>query len=80
MAVTLQEQAKALGDPTRHRIFRYVADADRPIDVAELTAHFALITTRSASTWPSSSALTSSPSPGRRAPAAAVPGSSTVCT
>jgi len=39
---TLQEQARALGDPTRHSVFRYVADADRPVDVAELTAHFGL--------------------------------------
>jgi predicted ArsR family transcriptional regulator len=39
---TLQEQARALGDPTRHAIFRYVADADAPVDVAELTNHFAL--------------------------------------
>jgi predicted ArsR family transcriptional regulator len=37
MTTTLQEQARALGDPTRHGIFRYVADADRPVDVAELT-------------------------------------------
>lgn len=41
-AVTLQEQARALGDPTRHEIFRYVADAGRPVDVAELTAHLGL--------------------------------------
>ena len=40
--VTLQKQAKALGDPTRHRIFRYLADADRPVDVAELTSQFGL--------------------------------------
>jgi predicted ArsR family transcriptional regulator len=39
---TLQQQARALGDPTRHRIFRYVADADGPVGVAELTAHFGL--------------------------------------
>ena len=39
---TLQEQARALGDPTRHAVFRYVADAGRPVDVAELTAHFRL--------------------------------------
>jgi predicted ArsR family transcriptional regulator len=39
---TLQEQARALGDPTRHAIFRYVADAGTPVDVAELTTHFAL--------------------------------------
>lgn len=37
---TLQEQARALGDPTRHAIFRYVADASTPVDVAELTSHF----------------------------------------
>jgi predicted ArsR family transcriptional regulator len=41
-AVTLQEQARALGDPTRHAIFEYVADADGPVDVAELTGHFGL--------------------------------------
>jgi predicted ArsR family transcriptional regulator len=40
--MTLQEQARALGDPTRHGVFRYIADADRPVDVAELTAHFEL--------------------------------------
>ncbi|HQH08088.1 MAG TPA: helix-turn-helix domain-containing protein [Phycicoccus sp.] len=34
---TTQEQAKALGDPTRHAIFRYVLEADEPIGVAELT-------------------------------------------
>ncbi len=39
---TLQEQARALGDPTRYGIFRYVVDASRPVDIAELTAHFAL--------------------------------------
>jgi predicted ArsR family transcriptional regulator len=39
---TLQQQARALGDPTRHRIFRFIADGDRPADVAELTAHFGL--------------------------------------
>lgn len=42
MATTLQEQARALGDPTRHAIFRYVADAARPVDIAELTAHFGI--------------------------------------
>ena len=35
----LQEQARALGDPTRHRIFGYVADADHAVGVAELTEH-----------------------------------------
>jgi predicted ArsR family transcriptional regulator len=38
----LQEQARALGDPTRHAIFRYVVDAGRPVDIAELTDHFGL--------------------------------------
>jgi predicted ArsR family transcriptional regulator len=37
----VQEQARALGDPTRFKVFRYLADADQPVDVAELTAHFA---------------------------------------
>lgn len=40
--VTLQQQARALGDPTRHGIFRYLADADGPVGVAELTAHLGL--------------------------------------
>lgn len=40
--VDLQVQAKALGDPTRHGIFRYIADAAEPVDVAELTDHFGL--------------------------------------
>ena len=39
---TLQQQARALGDPTRHHIFRYIADSDRPADVSEMTAHFGL--------------------------------------
>jgi predicted ArsR family transcriptional regulator len=39
---TLAEQARALGDPTRHAIFRYVAEADEPVGIAELTAHFEL--------------------------------------
>ena len=33
----VQRQAKALGDPTRHAIFRAVADAPGPVDVAALT-------------------------------------------
>jgi predicted ArsR family transcriptional regulator len=37
---TLQLQARALGDPTRHAIYRYVADARKPVGIAELTAHF----------------------------------------
>lgn len=39
---TLQQQARALGVPTRHAIFRYVADAAEPVGIAELTAHFGL--------------------------------------
>ena len=39
---TLQEQARALGDPTRHAVFRYVADSGSAVDVAELTEHFGL--------------------------------------
>jgi predicted ArsR family transcriptional regulator len=39
---TLQQQARALGDPTRHSIFRFIADSDRPADVIEMTAHFGL--------------------------------------
>ncbi len=35
--VPLQQEARALGDPTRHSIFRYIADAPGPVDVAELT-------------------------------------------
>ncbi|HET6951072.1 MAG TPA: helix-turn-helix domain-containing protein [Acidimicrobiales bacterium] len=42
MSTTLQQQARALGDPTRHAIFRYLVDAARPVGVAELTEHFAL--------------------------------------
>lgn len=42
MATDLQLQAKALGDPTRHRLFRYLADAPGPVTVAELTAHAGL--------------------------------------
>jgi predicted ArsR family transcriptional regulator len=38
----VQRQAKALGDPTRHAIFRAVADASGPIDVATLTERFEL--------------------------------------
>lgn len=35
----LQAQARALGDPTRWKIFRYVADSDLGADVAEITSH-----------------------------------------
>lgn len=37
---TLQQQARALGDPTRHAIFRYLAESSGSVDVAELTDHF----------------------------------------
>ena len=37
MTADRQLQAKALGDPTRHRLFRYIADAQGPVSVAELT-------------------------------------------
>lgn len=40
--VTLQEQAKALGDPTRFAIFRHVAEAPVPVGVAELTERLGL--------------------------------------
>lgn len=36
----VQQQAKALGDPTRHAIFRFVAAAVEPVGVAQLTEHF----------------------------------------
>jgi predicted ArsR family transcriptional regulator len=42
MAATLQQQARALGDVTRHNIFRYVADSDTPVDIVELTGQFGL--------------------------------------
>lgn len=37
---TLQQQARALGDPTRHAIFRLIVDAGDDVDVAGLTEHF----------------------------------------
>ncbi len=39
---TLQEQARALGDPTRHSIFGYIAEANAPVGVADLTGHLGL--------------------------------------
>ena len=33
-------QARALGDPTRHAVFRHVADAPEPLGIAELTERF----------------------------------------
>lgn len=41
-AQSLQVQARALGDPTRHAVFQYLADADAPVGVAELTDHLGL--------------------------------------
>lgn len=38
----IQRQARALGDPTRYDIFRYVADAVEPVRVAALAEHFGL--------------------------------------
>ncbi|MHB1087288.1 MAG: helix-turn-helix transcriptional regulator [Acidimicrobiales bacterium] len=38
MATTdTQREARALGDPTRYRLFRYIAEAPEPVSVAELT-------------------------------------------
>lgn len=37
MDKSLQQEARALGDPTRHKIFRYIGDAAEPVGVAELT-------------------------------------------
>jgi predicted ArsR family transcriptional regulator len=39
---SLQKQARALGDATRHAIFRRIADAADPVGVADLNAHFPL--------------------------------------
>ena len=39
---TLQQQARALGDPTRYAIYRYVADSDASVGIAELTEHLKL--------------------------------------
>jgi predicted ArsR family transcriptional regulator len=36
----VQRQARALGDPTRYEIFRYVARSPEPVRVAALTEHF----------------------------------------
>ncbi|MHB1975116.1 MAG: helix-turn-helix domain-containing protein [Acidimicrobiales bacterium] len=38
----LQHEARALGDPTRHSLFRYIADAPHAVGVAELTDHVRL--------------------------------------
>jgi predicted ArsR family transcriptional regulator len=39
---SLQQQARALGDPTRHTVFAYIRDAAHEVDVAELTQHLGL--------------------------------------
>ena len=41
-AADIQREARALGDPTRHRLFRYIVDAKRPVGVAELTSYVQL--------------------------------------
>ena len=38
----IQEQARALGDPTRHAIFRHVVESSSPVSVGELTDRFEL--------------------------------------
>ena len=38
----LQHEARALGDPTRYRLFRYIAAAPGPVGVAELTEYVRL--------------------------------------
>ncbi|MGH9104499.1 MAG: helix-turn-helix transcriptional regulator [Acidimicrobiales bacterium] len=42
MGDSLQTEARALGDPTRHRLFRYIAGAPGPVSVAELTGYVQL--------------------------------------
>ncbi|HEY1988666.1 MAG TPA: helix-turn-helix domain-containing protein [Acidimicrobiales bacterium] len=38
----VQREARALGDPTRHRLFRYILEAPDPVGVADLTDHVKL--------------------------------------
>jgi predicted ArsR family transcriptional regulator len=40
MRELVQRQARALGDPTRYDMFRYVAEAGGPVRIAALVAHF----------------------------------------
>jgi len=42
LAAGVQREARALGDPTRYRLFRYIADAPAPVSVAELTDYIQL--------------------------------------
>lgn len=39
-AEVLQAQARALGDPTRHAVFRQIADAPAPLGISELAERF----------------------------------------
>lgn len=39
---TIQEEARALGDPTRHAIFRHLAEASGPLTIAQLTGYVGL--------------------------------------
>jgi len=38
----VQREARALGDPTRYSLFRYIVDSECPVGVAELTAYVQL--------------------------------------
>ena len=38
----IQREARALGDPTRYRLFRYIVEAGHPVGVAELTEFIGL--------------------------------------
>src|SRR4051812_48548508 len=77
VTTTLQEEGRALGDPTRHEIFRYISAANGPVDVAEVTAQLGLNHKRSASTWRSWWVPRSSAKTTRRAPDEVVRGSTT---
>src|SRR5690606_22145162 len=39
-AQVLQAQARALGDPTRHAVFRQIADAPAPLGISDLAERF----------------------------------------
>lgn len=42
MPADLPLEARVLGDATRYRLFRYIAQATGPVGVGELTAHVQL--------------------------------------
>lgn len=42
MTADMQREARALGDPTRHRLFQYIAGATHPVGVGELTDYIRL--------------------------------------